>query len=113
MQKDGNRFVTGLMIGSVLGSIAGMMLAPHSGHRTREIIGDTARGLSYNTRETAEAVFERAREEAHEALMSLKGMMSQRRAKEALEDEDGGELRGALDEAVRKIEVLDKNLREQ
>jgi gas vesicle protein len=53
---DTGDFMAGLVIGGLLGFIAGVMLAPAPGRETREIIADKTHAAVKETRESVEEV---------------------------------------------------------
>jgi len=110
--KTQNRFLTGLMLGGLLGSLTGMLLAPYTGRKTREMLTDRTRDMTLSARDAAEAVFRKARREALDTVSGLRDLLRHRRVREAVEEVDNDDIRDTLDEAVRRIEVLDQSLRE-
>jgi gas vesicle protein len=110
--KTQNQFLAGLMLGGLVGSLASMLLAPHTGHKTREMLTERTRDMTLSAKEAAEAVFQRARREALDTVSGLRNLLRHQRVREAIEEVDNDEIRDTLDEAVRRIEVLDQSLRE-
>ena len=49
---NGKRLVTGLVAGAILGSIAGMLLAPKSDKENRKMVGEKASKIRSRTGET-------------------------------------------------------------
>jgi gas vesicle protein len=114
-----NRFLSGMLIGGFLGSIAGIMLAPYSGQRTREMMrhrgteaASRALSVTGETREAAERAWERARSEAHGAINALRRVLLSKRGRtlNELETED---LMDAVDDAVEKLDGLERSFRDE
>lgn len=54
------KFLAGFIVGGALGAVAGILLAPQEGQKTREMIGDTTKELSEKTDKTVKEIQEKA-----------------------------------------------------
>jgi gas vesicle protein len=61
-----NRIITGLIAGSIIGAVAGLLIAPKSGKETREIVGTRAGELRERAEEYVGNLRERFRRQREE-----------------------------------------------
>jgi gas vesicle protein len=78
--RDRGDLLVGLVLGGLLGALAGLLLAPAPGHETRRILGRRARAVGDRVRTGADALASRARLSAEEVLR-----LTRRRVDEALD----------------------------
>ncbi|MCL4535140.1 MAG: YtxH domain-containing protein [Bacteroidetes bacterium] len=98
-QEGGAGFVTGFLLGGLVGAAAALLLTPRSGEEARDTLVD--RGIVLKVK--AEEVAAKAREEADEILSRGKTVLEDQRArlKEAVEEGKGAA-------AEKKAELLAK-----
>ena len=56
------KFLGGFVVGSALGAVAGLLLAPKSGAETREMLSDTAKDVMEKTDKTVKEIQSKAEE---------------------------------------------------
>ena len=71
--KNGD-FLKGLLIGGLIGAIAGILYAPKSGKETREDIARTTDDLLYRTKDEYEKAIEKSKEAYEAAVKRLKDL---------------------------------------
>ena len=72
-EKDGD-FLKGLLIGGLIGAIAGILYAPKSGKETREDIARTADDLLYRAKDEYEKAIEKSKVAYESAVKRLKDL---------------------------------------
>lgn len=77
--SDLGSFLSGVIIGGLLGAAAALLLAPQSGEETREIIKEKGIELRDKAQETAEEARTRATELAHQVESRSKEIYDQQR----------------------------------
>ncbi len=60
MCTNAGKFLTGFLVGSAIGGIVGLLLAPSSGEDTREIIVDKTDELYKNTEDSVKEIQDKA-----------------------------------------------------
>jgi gas vesicle protein len=68
MQNSTESFFKGLVLGTIAGAVAGILLAPKSGQETREDI----KKLAVDLKDKAEDTYERARKEVEKKIAQVK-----------------------------------------
>ena len=71
MSKESN-FLTGIVIGAIVGAAAGILLAPESGEETRKKIADKTSGLKEDLEAKLNDVSEKIKNLENEALTGFK-----------------------------------------
>lgn len=90
MQNNTESFFKGLLLGTVAGAVAGILLAPKSGEETREDI----KKLAVDLKDKAEDTYEKARKEVEKKIAQIK------RAGEKL---DEGRYKALVSEVVEEF----------
>ena len=85
-----SRFLAGVAVGTAIGAIAGILLAPQSGEETREQLGKMASDLAEKTDETvkdikkkADTLISDAQEKSEEIIGKLQDMLNKDKPEEA------------------------------
>ncbi len=71
MSKESN-FLTGIVIGAIVGAAAGVLLAPESGEETRKKIADKTSGLKEDLETKFQEISEKIKNLENEALTGFK-----------------------------------------
>ena len=71
MSKESN-FLTGIVIGAIVGAAAGILLAPESGEETRKKIADKTSGLKEDLETKFQEITEKIKNLENEALTGFK-----------------------------------------
>lgn len=98
VSNNGDLFV-GMMLGGVMGFVAGLMVAPESGEDTRDRLREQARTMAEEFREGAEEFTVKLKDGAEEVM---------RRSQENLPDPD--QLDGKLEQLEQKLRQLEEQL---
>ena len=80
-QDDFGSFVSGFLVGGMVGAVVALLMAPQSGEETRTLIRDKSYELRDTTMAQAEEAYRRAEEAANEARSRAEALAAQARAR--------------------------------
>lgn len=71
----GKDFLTGVLVGSIVGAAIGLLMAPQSGEETREVLGEQARNIRDKVQESSRQVVESSRDLYEQGKAKISAVM--------------------------------------